>query len=199
MLFRSRKSDHSPVFIAELMHGCYQVLPLARHSKIYTAATDFWHQALGHSPTRFWSTATDIYTDGSILPKRPSEFYCPACAMYNSKHSIPAPVSNPQSKNPFDRIYLDLLVPLSVKSLGNDKYMRTFVEDKTPYSYVNFLHKKSDAPPLIKAFCEQVNMQTQRYPQSFHTDQGHEFVNGDLEAYFKEKHITHQQTAAYPH
>ena len=44
-----RKSDHLPVFIAELMHGCYQVLPLVRNNKIYTAATDFWHQALGHS------------------------------------------------------------------------------------------------------------------------------------------------------
>ena len=35
------KSDPYPVFIADLMHGCYQVLPLARHNKIYTAATDF--------------------------------------------------------------------------------------------------------------------------------------------------------------
>ena len=112
-----RKSDHSPVFIAELMHGCYQVLPLACHNKIYTAATDFWHQASVHSSTRFWSTATDIYADGSILPKRPSEFFCPACAKYNSKHSIPPPVSNLQSKNPFDLIHSDLLVPLSVESL----------------------------------------------------------------------------------
>ena len=37
--------------------------------------------------------------------------------------------------------------------------MLTCVEDKTPYSDVNFLHKKSDAPRLIKAFCEKVNTQ----------------------------------------
>ena len=79
-----RKSDHCPVFIAELMQECYLVLPLARHHKIYTAATDFWHQALVHSSTRFCSTATDICTDGSILHKRPSEFFCPACVKYNS-------------------------------------------------------------------------------------------------------------------
>ena len=41
-----RKSDDAPVFIAEVMHACYQVLPLARHNTIYTAATDFWQQAL---------------------------------------------------------------------------------------------------------------------------------------------------------
>ena len=40
------KCDHSRVFIAELMHVCYQVLPLAHHNKIYAAATEFRHQAL---------------------------------------------------------------------------------------------------------------------------------------------------------
>jgi len=27
----------------------YQVFPIVQHGKIYIAATDFWHQALGHS------------------------------------------------------------------------------------------------------------------------------------------------------
>ena len=49
-----RKCVHAPVFKAELMHGFYQVLPLACHNQIYTAATEFWHQALGYSATRFW-------------------------------------------------------------------------------------------------------------------------------------------------
>ena len=157
-------------FIAELMHGYYQVLALAHHNKIYTAATDFWQQALGHSSTRFCTNAADIYGDGSILLKRPSEFFCPACAKNNSKHSVPLPVSSPQSKNPFNLIQSDLLGPLSFESLWRRKYMLTFVEDKTRYSEVNFLHKKSDAPRLIKAFCEKVNTQTQRYPRSFRTD-----------------------------
>ena len=34
-------SDHSPVFIAELMRECCQVLHRALHDKIYTPATDF--------------------------------------------------------------------------------------------------------------------------------------------------------------
>ena len=48
-------------------------------------------------------------------------------------------------------------------------------------------------------FCEKVNTQTQRYPRSFRTDQGGEFVNGNLEVYFNGKGITYQQTAAYSH
>ena len=102
------------------------------------------------------------------------------CAKSISKHTVPAPVSNPQSKNLFNLIHPDLLVPLSVESLGRSKYMLTFVEVKTRYSDVNFLHQKSDTLPLIKAFCDKDNTQTQRYPRSFRSDQGFEFVNGDL-------------------
>ena len=69
-----RKSEHSRIFIAELLHGCYQVLPFARLNKIYTTATDMWNQALVHSSTRFCSNTTDIYADGSSLHKRTSEF-----------------------------------------------------------------------------------------------------------------------------
>ena len=39
----------------------------------------------------------------------------------------------------------------------------------------------------------------QRYPWSFHTDQRGLFLNADLEWYFIEEDIMHQQTAAYYH
>ena len=193
------KSDHSPILIAELRYGCYQVLPLAYHTKIYTAPTDFWHQALVYSSTRFCSNATDMYDDSSMLSKRPSEFFCSACTKYDSINSVPLPVSSRQYKNDFDLIHSDLLVPLIIESLRHPKYIISFLEHKTCYSHVNVLHKKSDVPLLIKAFPEKVNSQNQRYPRCFRTDQGGEFVNGDLEAYFKEKGVTHQQTEVYSH
>ena len=93
------KSDDSPLFIAELMHRCYQLLRRGRHNKIHTAATDIWYQAFVHSSTHFCSNATDIYTDCSILPQSTSAFFCPECAKYNCKHSVPLPVLSPQPKN----------------------------------------------------------------------------------------------------
>ena len=77
--------------------------------------------------------------------------------------------------------------------------MLTFVEDKTRYSEVNFLQQKSDAPPLIKVFCEKVNNPTQTYARSFRTDKGVEFIYVDREAYFKEEGIKYQHTGAYAH
>ena len=187
------KSGHSPVFITELMHRCYQVLPLTYPDKICTTPTDFWHQALGHSSTGFCNNATNIYADNSIIPKCSSEFFCPACDKYNSKHAVPLPVSSSQSKNPFDLIPWDLLVPLRVESLRCRKYMLRFGEDKTRYSEINFLYKNPHATRLIRAFCKKVNAQTQKYRRSFPTDSGDQIVNGDVEAYFKESPITYQQ------
>ena len=172
------------------MHSCYRVLPLACNNKIYTGATDFWHQGLGHSSIRFCSTATDIDTDGSILPKCTSQCFCSACAKYNGKHSVFTPVSNAQWKNPLDLIHSEFLGPLTVEFLGRRKYMLTLVENKTRYFAVNFLHKTSDAPRPITGFCAKVNTETQGYPRSLRSDQGGEFVNRDLEVYFKETGIT---------
>ena len=43
----------SPLCIANLMHECYQVLPLVSHNEIHTTATDVREQPLSHSSTRF--------------------------------------------------------------------------------------------------------------------------------------------------
>jgi len=89
--------------------------------------------------------------------------------------------------------------PFKVESVGKRKYMLTFVENTTRYAEVNFLYKKSDATRFIKAFCEKVKTSTERYPHSFRTDQGGEYVNKELEPYFESNRIKHQTTAFYSH
>ena len=83
------KEDNEVIWLASLEHGAYQVFPIVQHGKIYITATDFWHQALGHSSTRHWSNAKEIYADSDILPRRPSHFWYPQCALYNSKEQVP--------------------------------------------------------------------------------------------------------------
>jgi len=68
--------DDSVVLQATLHYGAYQVFPIIQHGQIYITGPDFWHQALGHSATRYWSNAKEIYADSDILPKRPSHFCC---------------------------------------------------------------------------------------------------------------------------
>ena len=74
-----KKINNSVVISAPLEYGYYHVYLIVHHGKIYMAATDFWYKALRPSSTRFWSTATDIYQDGPILPKRPNNYFCPQC------------------------------------------------------------------------------------------------------------------------
>jgi len=79
--------------------------------------------------------------------------------------------------------------PFKVESLGKRKYMLTFVENTTRYAEVNFLYKTSDTTCFIKAFYEMVKTSTERYPHSFITDQGGEYVHKELETYFKSNGI----------
>jgi len=62
-------SDGSVVLQATLEYGAYQVFPIVQYGQIYITGTDFWHQALGHSSTRYWSNVKHIYADGNILSK----------------------------------------------------------------------------------------------------------------------------------
>ena len=131
-------SDDSVVLQATLEYGAYQVFPIVQHGQIYITGTDFWHQALGHSSTRYWSNAKDIYADGDILPKRPSHFWCSQCATYNSKEQAHKPVDGPRSKEPFDLVHTDLMGPFKVESMGRKKYMIFLIDDFTRYAEVNF-------------------------------------------------------------
>ena len=153
-------SDDSVVLQAILEYGTYQVFLIVQHSQIYITGTDFWHQALGHSSTHYWSNAKDIYTDSDILPKRPSHFWCSQCAVYNSKEQALKPVDSPRSKEPFNLVHTDLMGPFKIESIGRKKYMISLIDDFTRYAEVNFLFKKSDMNRVLQTFCQKINTQT---------------------------------------
>jgi len=79
-----KKSDDSVVISAAHEHGSYQVYPIVKYGKIYSASIEYWHKALAHISTCFWNTASDIYADGSLLSTCSTLHFCPTCAKYNS-------------------------------------------------------------------------------------------------------------------
>jgi len=190
-------SDNSVVLQATLEHGTYQVFSIVQHGQIYITSTDFWHQALGQSSTRYWSNAKDIYANGDILPKRPSHFWCSQYATYNSKEQALKPVDGPWSKELFDLVHTDVMGPFKVESIGRKKYLISLIDDFTRYMELNFVFMKSDTSRVLQIFCEKINTQTKRYSRSFRSDQGGEYINTELTDYFESKGIQYLVTAAY--
>jgi len=190
-------SDDSVVLQAILEHSAYQVFPIVQHGQIYIISTDFWHQALEHSSTRYWSNTKDIYTDSDILPKQPSHFWCSQCTTYNSKEQAHKPVNGPRSKEPFDLVHTNLMGPFKVESMRHKKYMIFLIDDFTKHAEVNFLFKKSDASRVLQSFCEKINTQTNRYSRAIRSDQGGEYIHAELTDYFESKGIQHLITTAY--
>jgi len=81
--------------------------------------------------------------------------------------------------------------------MGYKKYMISLIDDFTRYVEVNFLFKKFDASWVLQIFCEKINTQTNRYPWSFHSDQGNEYINAKLTDYFESKGIQHLIITTY--
>jgi hypothetical protein len=162
----------------------------------YISSVQFWHEVLGHSSPQQWIHAQKIYNDGNFLPKRPSNFHCSTCALFNSKHQTPSAKST-RSKKVYDKIHTDLAGPFSVQSLGKHVYYMTLIDDHSRYTEIVFLKKKSDATSQLCRFCERVYTQTERYPRSVRSDQGGEYINNGWTTYGIEKGIIHETTAVY--
>lgn len=188
-----------PIFTAKLNN---EGLPQVKATVIYQgsahlSSVQFWHEALGHASPQTWNTAAERYTDGDLLPKRPSTFICEPCIKANLKYSHPTSLDPPRSSEPFDLIHCDLAGPFSVHSIGGSLYYISFIDDATHFPEIEFLKAKDNAVDVMIAKCELIHTQTGRYPRSFLTDRGTEFVNKRWKAYCKDKGIKHLTTAAY--
>ena len=79
-------------------HGLLEVPVLVQHvqecGQAYMFTVQWWHEALGHTSPQTWISASERYSDGSLIPKRPPHFFCDACALFNSKQLTLTQLSN---------------------------------------------------------------------------------------------------------
>jgi len=166
----------------------------SEHARLSTFAE--WHSALGHvSPA---SIHPDCYTDGYLLPIAPTNFECHQCALSKSTKKVPPPAPS-HAKKPLDMFHSDLSGKFSIQSFGKSQYYITFIDDKTRYTWVRFLHTKDDAITAIQAFIKERETQDSARVLRFRTDGGGEYVNKDLIKFFKDKGIIHELTPPYSH
>ena len=169
-----------------------------QYGQAYISTIQWWHEALGHTSPQTWTTASERYSDGSLIPKRPSHFFCDACAFFNSKQITPH-LTEHRAKDPYDLIHMDLAGPFSTQSLGKKLYHLPIIDDCTRYTESILLSRKSDAEKELKAFCKRVKNQTGRYPRIFRSDRGGEFISLEWKFWSQKKGIILEFTAASSH
>lgn len=182
---------------AELENGIYCLSTVDSNETSYYAADQqvcLWHRRLGHLNRKGMLQLAKVSRgmSGDIVSKDPCEF----CVM--GKHSrLPFKVSGKRSQGILDLVHTDLCGPMEVPSIGGSRYFLIFVDDCSRYTFVYFLREKSEVKDRFQEYKSLVEKQTGRVIKVLRSDNGREYVNGDMQKYLSSQGIVHQTTVRH--
>ncbi|KAK1415074.1 hypothetical protein QVD17_30844 [Tagetes erecta] len=90
---------------------------------------------------------------------------------------------------------MDLFGPTNVQSIGKKSYCFVIIDDFTRFSWVYFLHVKSETAELLKEFIVKVENQLDCKVKTLRSDNGTEFKNTNVDLFCAEKGIARQFSA----
>ncbi|GJS92154.1 retrovirus-related pol polyprotein from transposon TNT 1-94 [Tanacetum coccineum] len=88
--------------------------------------------------------------------------------------------------------YVPLMNPMRVASINGKKYILVIVNDYSRYTWTLFLRSKDETSEVLKDFLTMIQRNLQAPVIFVRTDEGTEFLNKTLNAFFKEEGIEHQ-------
>lgn len=178
--------------------------PAADHAFLTTATTisssrhaldiNLWHRRLAHCGE---SRVRKLFrkkmvrgaklADGELQP-------CLGCAKGKHKRQ-PFPTSTTRASRTGEVLHCDLQGPFEDASLGGKYYAMVVIDDFSRYSFKRFLRKKDEAPKLIDELITYIETQTGHQVKTFHSDNGGEFINSTMDAFFRSKGIRHDTSS----
>lgn len=149
-----------------------------------------WHKRIGHRNIR------DIKQASTKLNLKITRCACisdcDACIRgKQADKSFPQVSEKPNNR--LDIIVSDLSGPWPT-SHGGKRYYMSLVDLATSYVEVHCLRQKSDATAVIKHYVVRQENLLKDLPKIFRSDRGTEYVNNELQTFFKEKGIKIQLT-----
>ncbi|GKV49915.1 hypothetical protein SLEP1_g56638 [Rubroshorea leprosula] len=145
--------------------------------------------------------ASELLAQENMVKGLPSinhpEQLCEACTL--GKHSrLPFVAGkNWRARKPLELVHFDVCGPMSVTSIGNNRYFLTFIDDFTRKIWVYLLQNKSKLLSCFKKFKAHVERQSGHCIQILRTDGGGEYTSNEFHEYCGEQGIQHQVTCPY--
>ncbi|KAL0279471.1 UNVERIFIED_CONTAM: hypothetical protein PYX00_001019 [Menopon gallinae] len=94
-------------------------------------------------------------------------------------------------------IHSDVCGPMKTESLGKSKYFVTFTDEKSRWTEVYFIRKKSQVLEKFKEFRAKMEKLTERKIKFLQSDNGTEYVNNEFDKYLKENGIQRRLSISY--
>jgi transposase InsO family protein len=94
-------------------------------------------------------------------------------------------------------VHTDICGPMNVESNGGSKYLLTFTDDCSRFSEVFFLKRKCEVLDKFREYKTRNERLTGKKIKVVRSDNGGEYVNEEMERYFKSEGIRHELTMPY--
>ncbi|GJT00349.1 retrovirus-related pol polyprotein from transposon TNT 1-94 [Tanacetum coccineum] len=156
-----------------------------------------WHRRLSHLNfgTINQLTSHDL-VDGLPKFKYHKNHLCSACEQGKSKKASLPPKLVPSTESKLKLLHMDLCGPMRVASINGKKYILVIVDDYSRYTWVYFLRTKNEAPDMIIDFVNQVQRNLKASILTIRTDNGTEFKNKKLRAFYAKLGIVYKTSIA---
>ena len=169
------------------------VLETVSHYAYASKATDIfsWHKRLGHLNEEYMKK-------GSFQLKfNPNEkFSCETC-LKNKSTRVISRNQVAKAKRPLEKIHTDLVGPITPLSLGGNKYVLTFTDDYSRFSWVFPCSEKSQCFDIFKVFKKGVENELNQKIAFLHCDNGGEYTSNEWKRFVQDEGI--QMIYTVPH
>ncbi|KAJ0712899.1 putative RNA-directed DNA polymerase [Helianthus annuus] len=163
---------------------------IASTSRHNLTESELWHARLGHV---HYKRVKEMSKMSLIPPINVNNDKCHVCKL-NKITKKPFMQHVHRETKVLDLIHSDLCDFHATPSLGNKKYVVTFIDDSTRFCYVYLLHAKDEALEKFKIYKQEVELHRSGLIKTLHTDRGGEYFDP---VYFQSTGIIHHTTAPY--
>ncbi|GJW56035.1 retrovirus-related pol polyprotein from transposon TNT 1-94 [Tanacetum coccineum] len=113
----------------------------------------------------------------------------------NKKHSY-KPKAEDSIQEILYLLHMDLCGPMRIQRINGIKYILVIVDDYSRFTWVKFLRSKDEFPEFVIKFLKMIQVCLNATVHNIKTNNGTEFVNQTLRAYYEEVGISHQTSVA---
>jgi transposase InsO family protein len=98
---------------------------------------------------------------------------------------------------PLEMLHMDLFDPIAYISIGDNKCGLVIVDDYSSFTWVFFLHDKSETQEVLKKFLKRAQNKFDAKVKKIRNDNGSEFKNTQVEGYVDQEGIKYEFLAPY--
>ncbi|KAI3728871.1 hypothetical protein L6452_17516 [Arctium lappa] len=166
-------------------------------SKASTQESWIWHRRLAHLNFKYMGRLVKHDSvRGLPVLRFQKDHLCQDCEKGKMKKASHKPKPEPCTSAILDILHVDLCGPMKTKSIGKKRYVLVIVDDYSRYTWVKFFKSKDETPEVLITLIKTIQTNKQNQVKVVRSDNGTEFKNNTLQAFYDSQGIQQQFFAA---